>query len=306
MSARDPTRNTDRDYDVAIVGGGPAGCSVGVFTARYGLDTAIFDRGNSSIRQCAHLANFLGFPAGIDVGTFYELIHDHAEEAGCTLIPDHVEAVTQIAEGFLLETQDGRAVTARRVVAAARYDAAFLESLDVEEMFEAYERDGEEKLRFDRTYPAVDGSTSIAGLYVASPVETVEPQALISAGHGARVARTLLTDVRCERGFPPAVAGHWDWVRGDSTLQGEWGDRETWREWFHDRIPADYPVNDARLEAVREEEIDRRLATYISDEEVARRKQRGHARLLEHVDDDCILDAARKIEATREADETGT
>lgn len=51
----------DSEFDVVIVGGGPAGCSAGVFCAREGLDTVIFDRGRSSLQRCAHLENYLGF-----------------------------------------------------------------------------------------------------------------------------------------------------------------------------------------------------------------------------------------------------
>lgn len=42
-------------YDVVIVGGGPSGCSAGVFTSQYGLDTVAFDRGNASLRRCVSL-----------------------------------------------------------------------------------------------------------------------------------------------------------------------------------------------------------------------------------------------------------
>ena len=61
------------ECDVVVIGGGPAGCAAGIFTARYGLDTVLFDRGRSSIQRCAHLENYLGFPAGIDVETLYEV-----------------------------------------------------------------------------------------------------------------------------------------------------------------------------------------------------------------------------------------
>lgn len=46
-----PGDSIDYDHDVVIVGGGPAGCSAGVFTARYELDTVIFDRLEKALRH---------------------------------------------------------------------------------------------------------------------------------------------------------------------------------------------------------------------------------------------------------------
>ena len=72
MSPSGTTRaDSGFDHDIVIVGGGPAGCSAGVFTARYGLDTHIFDDGRSPIQRCAFLKNYLGFPAGIDIEPLY-------------------------------------------------------------------------------------------------------------------------------------------------------------------------------------------------------------------------------------------
>lgn len=67
-------------YDVVVVGGGPAGCSAGIFLACEGIDTAIFDRGRSSIARCVNVENYLRFPAGIDVDTLYDRMHDHGGE----------------------------------------------------------------------------------------------------------------------------------------------------------------------------------------------------------------------------------
>ena len=61
----DPEVAAGFDDEVATVGGGPAGCS--------------------AVRRCAHLENYRGFPAGIDIETLYELMHDHVETAGCEL-----------------------------------------------------------------------------------------------------------------------------------------------------------------------------------------------------------------------------
>jgi thioredoxin reductase len=200
------------DHDVAIVGGGPAGCSAGVFTARAGLDTAVFDRGRSSIQRCAHLENYPGFPAGIDIETLYGLMHDHAEVAGCEIVSDLVESVERAdGDGFVVRRQSGGSVTARRVIAATRYDAGdYLRGLDDDAMFETFEHDGETTEQFDKEYPDEDGSTPVDGLFVASPHAATSPQAITAAGHGARVGVRVVEAARRERGYPGQMADYYD------------------------------------------------------------------------------------------------
>lgn len=294
----------DSDHDVAVVGGGPAGCSAGVFLARYGLRTAVFDRGSSSLRRCAYLENYPGFPGGIGVETFYGLLHDHAEEAGCEVVADMVEAVERDGNGFSVGTQDGRSVRARRVVAAARYDAEYLRPLGDDAMFETHIHDGEEREYFDREYPDEDGRTLVDGLYVAAPAGEPEAQAVMAAGHGARVARSVIADVRRERGYPDSMAEHWDWIRRERDLDGEWADRERWEEYFDERLPEDHGLEEARLAELRDREVERRLDAYLPADEIERLKRRGQARLLEHFDDGLVLERAREIEANRRTGST--
>ncbi|QCS45026.1 FAD-dependent oxidoreductase [Natrinema versiforme] len=300
MSDSDTTQtNAAFDHDVVIVGGGPAGCAAGVFTARYGLDTVIFDRGRSSIQRCAVLENYLGFPGGIDIETLYGLIHDHAEEAGCEIVPDLVESLERAdgGEGFVVGVQEGEPVTARRVIAATRYDGEYMRGLDDEAaMFETHEHDGEEHEHFDKGYAEGDGTTPVDDLYIASPYGATGYQASMAAGRGTRVGITVVEDVRRERGYPESVASYYDWRRPAAELDSEWSDRDRWREWFDDRLPDDHDLEDERRREIREREVDRRLETYLSDDEIDARVERGHRRLLEHVDDDLILEAAREIE----------
>ncbi len=302
----EPREPSGFDRDVAVVGGGPAGCSAGVFTARYGLDTVVFDRGRSSIQRCAYLENYLGFPGGIDVETLYALMHDHAETAGCELVADIVESVQRVAEGegFVVETQEGRRVTARRVVAATRYDGEYLRGLDDDEvLFETHSHGDEEHEHFARDYADPDGTTPIEGLYVASPSEMADRQAVVAAGRGARTALALIGDVRAAAGLPDEFTDHYDWLRREAELDDEWSGRDRWREWFAERLPEDHDLDEDRVVELREREIDRRFDTYLSDDEIADRIERGHERLLEHVDDDAVLARAREIEAERYADD---
>ncbi len=304
--------------DVVVVGGGPAGCSAAVFAARYGLDTLVFDRGRSSIRECAHLENYLGFPAGVDPETLYGLVHAHVAEAGGTVVRERVESVDRVDADpdapcdadeavtaadtgddrpFAVETDAGRRVRARRVVAATRYDADYLRPLDEGSMFTAQTYEGEECERFDRSYAESDGATPVDRLYVASPSHETDRQAIIAAGRGARVGLRVVEDARRGRGVPEPLVDRYDWVRREATLDAEWRDRDRWREWFDGRVPDDHSLDAERWEAMREREIDRRLETYVDEDERTRKAERGQRRLLEHVDNELILERARELES---------
>ncbi|WP_096388984.1 NAD(P)/FAD-dependent oxidoreductase [Halopenitus persicus] len=287
------------EYEVVIVGGGPAGCSAGVFTARAGLETVIFDRGRSSLRRCAHLENYLGFPAGIDIETFSDLLHAHVETAGCEIVSDLVESVTRASEtGFSIETQEGHSLQADRVIAATRYGCEYLHPLDGDdEMFETHEHNGEEAERFDRSYADAHGRTPINGLYIASPVEEMSQQAITAAGYGAAVGRHVIGDVRREKGYWDDVAERVDWVRREHARDPEWGDRERWREYFDEHSPDEIELSDESVVELREAEIDDRLAAYVSDDEIERRTQRAHDRILDHLDTDRIRTYLDRVDA---------
>ncbi|WP_440990674.1 FAD-dependent oxidoreductase [Haloarchaeobius baliensis] len=293
------------EYDVVVVGGGPAGAAAAIFTARYGLDTVVFDRGAGALPRCAFLSNYPGFPAGIDVETFQAMLADHLETAGAELIEDSVVAVERAgaadgvadeatADGtsddarFVVETADDRRVHADSVVAAAWYDGSYLEPLDdADAMFELHEHHGEEHERFDPEYPDHDGRTPVDGLYVASPADQRSAQAVVAAGNGAHVARCLLEDHRIAQGYPADIAAHYDWLRPASEFTGEWGDRDRWREYFENEA-GDHDLSDERFVELRERYLDRAFETKTGEDEVERRTEQAQHRLLEHLDDEYI------------------
>ena len=299
--------------DAVVVGCGPAGAAAGVFLARYGLDTVVFDRGSASLDRCAFLGNYPGFPAGIDVDTFQELLRDHAREAGCEVVDDLVESVERATDDgategdgptdapLAVETLDGRCVVAERVVAATRYTGEYCRPLTGDAMFETHEHDGETHEHVDPDYADEDGRTPVEGLYVASPAGQRDVQAVVAAGRGAHVARTLVEDRRLERGYPRELARHYDWLRPDSEFGGEWGDRERWREWFDERVPEDFEPGAGAdpLADLREAYVDDAFATRRSADAVADLTDRAHRRLLDHLDDDVVLERAAEIEAER-------
>ncbi|MFC4541703.1 NAD(P)/FAD-dependent oxidoreductase [Halosolutus amylolyticus] len=271
----EPTANVD----VAIVGGGPAGCSAGVFTARAGLETIVFDRGPSSIRRCAYLENYPGFPGGIDIETFSVLLHAHVEAAGGAIVPDLVESIDPADEGFVVDPQEGDPVTARRVIAATRYDGSYMRGLDdEEELFATTIRGGETEEYFDPSYASHDGTRPVDGLYVASPSEA-DVQAITAAGRGARVAKRVVADARLEGDWWADVATGVDWMRRQSDRGDGRTDRDDLIEWFDDYYGADAPVrrDSERYQRVRDAVVEERLASTISDDEIESRTETGRS-----------------------------
>ncbi|WP_435146047.1 FAD-dependent monooxygenase [Halobaculum sp. P14] len=290
---RDSARNADRAVDVVVVGGGPTGSAAAVFTARYGLDTVVFDRGPAALPRCAYLENYLGFPAGIDVETFSDLLSAHVADAGADLVSDMVESVRH-TDGddarFVVETQEGRSVSARFVVAAAWYDGSYLRPVVGDDPFERHEHDGDVHEHFDGEYADADGGTPVDGLFVAAPAGERSAQAVVAAGNGAHVARGLIADHRRDQGYPDGVAPHYDWLRSEAEFAGDWSDRDRWRDWYDDEAGDDHGLDDERYVELRERYIDRAFDTRVTDEEADARSERGLRRLVDTLGTERVLD----------------
>jgi len=172
-------------YGVIVVGGGIAGLSAAVFTARHGFETLVVDSGESILRRNAHLENFPGFPAGVNARQLLDLVGEQADDAGC----DHEEAdvtrVEAVERGFVVETDAGERHYAEYVVAATKNAVGYLEGIDGVGLI-------------DRGKAFVDtderGRTGVDGLYAAGRLAEKPHQAVICAGHGAEVGVTILED----------------------------------------------------------------------------------------------------------------
>ena len=289
------TSKHQSDYDVLVVGGGPAGCSAALFTARYGLDTLVLDRGSSSIRQCAFIENYLGFPGGIDVDTFYAMSQAHAERVGASVIEDMATGLSETERGFRIEAGESE-YTADRVVAASTYDVSYLEAVLGDHFLE---ENGEEYL--DRDLAGERGSTPVDGLFLAGPTAGVDSQIAVSVGHGARVGLEVVTDYRRrEEGWWQAAADYTDWVVEQGRYAGE-----EWLENIADYHAESAPDDlDDGLVAERARELAAGQQDWqIDDSEVERRTQRAHRRLLDYIEDDMILERAREIDSETNATE---
>ncbi|MCU4925203.1 NAD(P)/FAD-dependent oxidoreductase [Halobacteria archaeon AArc-dxtr1] len=166
--------------DVAIVGGGPAGLSAALFTAKNGLDTVVFDTDETWMHK-AHLFNYPGVRS-LSGSEFMALTRGQVRDRGADVRTD--EAVTGVEDtddGFRVETESDE-YDAEYVVLATGADRSVAEEIGC-----AF--DDDETVAVD-----LDMETSIDGLYATGAMVRPEKwQAVIAAGDGGAAALDILS-----------------------------------------------------------------------------------------------------------------
>jgi len=109
----------DQNYDVVIIGGGPAGLTAGIYAGRGGLKTVILEKGlpGGQIAQTEEVENYPGFPEGISGPELANRMAEQARKFGAEVIMDEVQALEKADEGFLVKGFE-RNYRARSVIVA--------------------------------------------------------------------------------------------------------------------------------------------------------------------------------------------
>lgn len=108
---------TTKDFDVLVVGGGPAGLSAGMVLARARRRVAVVDAGQPRNAPASHVHGIFTR----DGATPRELIAVGRQEVtryGGTVLDGRALTAQHIERGFQLDLADGRALTARRLLIA--------------------------------------------------------------------------------------------------------------------------------------------------------------------------------------------
>ncbi|WP_435075179.1 FAD-dependent oxidoreductase [Halorubrum sp. HHNYT27] len=171
--------------DVAIVGGGPAGLSAGLFAGKNGLDAVLFDTDKTWLHK-AHLFNYPGI-GSVGGSEFLATLRQQADDFGVDRRQG--EAVKDVAaadEGFTVTTEEGE-YEADYVVLATGASRDLATSLGC-------------ALGDDDTVDVdVSMETSVEDAYATGGmVRAEEWQAVISAGDGAAAALNILSKEKGE------------------------------------------------------------------------------------------------------------
>jgi thioredoxin reductase len=171
--------------DVAIVGGGPAGLSAGLFAGKNGLDAVLFDTDKTWMHK-AHLFNYPGI-GSVGGSEYLATLRQQADDFGVDR--KQGEEVTDVAEAG-----DGFTVTTD----AGEYEADYLvlatgASRDLAEALGCAVGDD------DTVDVDVSMETSVDDAYATGGmVRAEEWQAVISAGDGAAAALNILSKEKGE------------------------------------------------------------------------------------------------------------
>ncbi|WP_123538839.1 NAD(P)/FAD-dependent oxidoreductase [Halosimplex salinum] len=171
--------------DVAVVGGGPAGLSAALFTAKNDLDTVVFDTDKTWMHK-AHLANYLGIE-NIGGTEFMERSRAQVDEFGVERRQDEqVQTVERDGDQFRVVTDDDDLAADYLILATgANRDLA-------EELGCSFTDEGTVDV-------GVDMETSVGDAYATGAmVRAEEWQAIISAGDGGAAALDILSKEKGE------------------------------------------------------------------------------------------------------------
>jgi thioredoxin reductase (NADPH) len=107
----------ERIFDIAIIGGGPAGLTAGIWLARYLHSVVLIDSGDPRNWDTRSINGFLGLPH-ICPPELHALGREECRRIGVELIDDIVTAARKTNDDFALELAEGASLRARRVLLA--------------------------------------------------------------------------------------------------------------------------------------------------------------------------------------------
>ena len=95
-----------KEYDVIIIGGGPAGLSAGIYSARARLSSLLIERNivGGLIVDAEWVENYPGFPEGISGYDLTQLMEQQARKYGLETLPAEVTGIEPKSEPKVVKT----------------------------------------------------------------------------------------------------------------------------------------------------------------------------------------------------------
>lgn len=103
------TPSSEEVYDVAIIGGGPAGATAAIYAARANLKTLVIDKGiaNGALGITSKIANYPGIPEEISGAELLRRMRQQAESFGAVFVQDRIQATDLLSDPKMLFGNEG-------------------------------------------------------------------------------------------------------------------------------------------------------------------------------------------------------
>ena len=107
------------EYEVVIIGGGPAGLSAGIYTARARLSSLLVEKGivGGLVTNAEVIENYPGFLAGISGLELTESMHQQATKFGLETLTAEVTGIELEGKQKIVKTSEGDLVAGAVIVA---------------------------------------------------------------------------------------------------------------------------------------------------------------------------------------------
>ncbi len=109
------------NYDIVMIGGGPAGMTAAMYTARAGMRILIIEKAfvGGQLWLSESIENYPGFPEGITSAGLADNMKKQAEKFGAVFLKDGAEKILNDNEDFIIETYAGKRISALGVIVTA-------------------------------------------------------------------------------------------------------------------------------------------------------------------------------------------
>jgi len=110
----------NKEYQVVIIGGGPAGLSAGLYTSRARLSTLLIERGlvGGLITETELVENYPGFPEGISGLELGQLMHQQATKYGLEILLAEITGLELKQGQKIIKTTEGNFTTKAVIIAS--------------------------------------------------------------------------------------------------------------------------------------------------------------------------------------------
>ncbi|MFC5472202.1 FAD-dependent oxidoreductase [Cohnella suwonensis] len=177
-------------YDIAIIGGGPAGASAAIYAAKAGKKTLVIDN-DQSVTKRAWVENHYGVE-GITGPDLVAIGKKQAAKFGAEFVAAKASKLTA-GDGFIAIETDGDTYEAGHVIIATGMFT------DVAEASGIHTKPGTEPRIKTIVDCTPEGKTSLDNVWAAGTAAGVSMHTIITAGDGAKVAINVISELNGAR-----------------------------------------------------------------------------------------------------------